>query len=150
MVPGLLLVMAGCGCSATDNGASGCTPDDKNGQVGGKNTVLLTVSDTAFAVGGVDSGSTQRNITIENSSEVALTLTNVGTKPHSFVVQCIPSELPAGCSQTSCFPKEANIPAVEPGGSASATFNVPAVEGVYPFSSDLPGDETLVGQFVLN
>jgi hypothetical protein len=45
---------------------------------------------------------------------------------------------------------EATIAGLQPGESATAQFTVPAVEGAYPFSSDLPGDEALVGQFVLN
>lgn len=112
--------------------------------------MLLTVSDTAFAVGGVGSGSTQRNITIQNSTELTLTLSNTGTTPHSFVVACIATELPAACVRTSCFPAEAEIPPVEPGASASTQFVVPLVEGAYPFSSDVSGDEGLVGQFVVN
>jgi hypothetical protein len=143
-----LLATAGCGDGG--NGDDSCVPDDQDGVIGGENTVLLTVSDAAFAVGGVGSGSTQRNITIQNSSNVTLTLTNVGTRPHSFVIQCIPSELPAGCPRISCFPDTADIPAVAPEASATVKFTVPVVEGAYPFSSDVPGDEALLGQFVIN
>jgi len=137
------------GCSGTSDEES-CTPHDQDGVVGGRITVLLAVSDTTFAVGGVDSGSTQRNITLQNSSEVTLTLTNVGMSPHSFVLACIASELPAECPQTSCFPAEANIAPVEPGQSTTVMFSAPAVEGAYPFSSNVPGDDALIGQFVLN
>jgi len=142
--------MPGCGSDSKDNQGDPCTPDDQDGVIGTKETVLLSVSDTAFSVGGVGSGSTQRNITIQNLSPVTLTLTNVGAKPHSFVVDCIRSDLPAGCPQTSCFPEEANIAPVDPGESATAEFKCPAVEGAYPFTSDVPGDDALVGQFVLN
>jgi hypothetical protein len=138
------------GCDGGSGSDDSCAPDDQDGVIGGESTVLLTVSDAAFAVGGVGSGSTQRNITIQNSSNVTLTLTNVGTTPHSFVVDCIPSELPAGCPQTSCFPSEATIPAVAPEASTTVKFTVPVVEGAYPFFSDVPGDEALLGQFVIN
>ena len=152
-----LALPSACSSSAKDNDNS-CQPDDQNGMVGGTMTVLLTVSDTAFGVGAPGSGSTQRNITVENSSTVKLTVTNVGKEPHSFVVACIPSGLPAACPQTSCFPDEAKIPAIDPGGSVSVTFDTPAVEGAYQFTSDVDGDTTtdkqgkvtgLVGQFVL-
>jgi hypothetical protein len=148
----LLVATTACGSNKTDK----CQPGDEDGVTGGMNTVLLSVSDSAFAVGGVGSGSTQRNITVQNSSQVNLTLTNEGTRPHSLVVQCIPSGLPAGCAQTSCFPTAANLAALDPGASVTATFTVPAVEGTYPFASDAPGDEdsdgnaTLVGEYILN
>ena len=112
--------------------------------------MLLSVSDTEFAVGAVGSGSTQRNITIQNSSELTLTLTNVGTRPHSFVVDCISTELTPECPQTSCFPLEANIPALLPSQSMTTQFAMPVVEGAYPFRSDVSGDDALVGQFVVN
>lgn len=140
---------AGCGDGAAGGGDL-CVPNDQDGVIGGVNTVLLTVSDAAFAVGGVGSGSTQRNITIQNSSNVTLTLTNVGTRPHAFVVECIATDLPAGCAKTSCFPGAANISAVAPGDSATTKFTVPVIEGAYPFFSDAPGDEALLGQFVIN
>jgi hypothetical protein len=119
--------------------------------------VYLTVSDTAFAVGGVDSGSTQPNVTIENAATVTLTLTNVGTRPHDLVVECQPTPNTSGCPMQSCFPPEANIPALEPGRSATRTFVAPTHEGVYPFASDLPADLSSpdgggagpVGEFVL-
>ncbi len=142
--------MTACSSDAKDNdGDDLCQPDDQDGVVGGNSKVLLNVSDTGFAVGGVDSGSTQPNIAVQNTSTVILTITNVGTKPHSFHVACRPSELPAGCSQTSCFPDEAQVPAIDPGASVTVTFRTPAVEGEYAFTSDEPGDEALVGEFVL-
>jgi hypothetical protein len=155
----LLLLVAMSGCSNADIGTGGpCAPPDQDGVIGGKHEVLLNVSDTSFAVGGVDSGSSERNITIQNKSRVTLTLTNVGSTPHSFVIQCIPSGLAAGCETRSCFPDEASIPAVQPGGKVTTTFVVPAVEGAYPFTSDVAGDTDtaadgtvvgLIGQFVI-
>ncbi len=139
-----------CGGDSNAGDQNGCTPYDQDGVIGGKRTVLVTVTDTAFSVGGVDSGSTERNIEIQNSTEVTLTVTNAGTKPHSFVVGCIPSGLPPGCSRTSCFPKAANIPPLDAGGSTTVEFVVPRVEGTYPVSSDVPGDEALAAEFVVN
>ena len=146
-----LSLATGCGSDAKDDadGDDACMPDDQDGVVGGNNTVLLNVSDTGFAVGGVNSGSTQPNIAVQNTSNVKLTITNVGTTPHSFHVACIPTELPAQCPQMSCFPDAANVPAIEPGDSVTVEFATPAVEGAYTFTSDEPGDEALIGQFVL-
>ncbi|MEO6603851.1 MAG: hypothetical protein ABIQ16_28465 [Polyangiaceae bacterium] len=141
-----LTLLTGCGSDVNDDS---CMPDDQDGIVGGNNTVLLTVSDTDFAVGGVNSGSTQRNISVQNNGNVTLTLTNVGSKPHSFHVACRATDLPAGCPQTSCFPDIATVPAIEPGDSVTVMFQTPAVEGEYQFTSDEPGDEDLLGQFVL-
>ena len=151
-----LLATGACSSSASDDNS--CNPDDADGVVGGVNTVKVSVSDTAFTVGGVDSNSTEPNIGVQNSSTVNLTVTNTGTTPHSFKVACIPSGLPAGCEQMSCFPDAANIPAIAPGDSVTVTFNTPAVEGTYQFFSDEDGDTSaggegnysgLVGEFVL-
>jgi hypothetical protein len=148
-----------------------CTPDDADGINGGDYPVLLNVSDTAFTVGGADSGSTEPNIATQNLGDVTLTLTNIGTKPHDMVIECIPSGLPAGCVRSSCFPNPADagstpgsitlIPTLQPGESKTVTFVTPAIEGGYIFISDEPGDDThynsadggttgnLVGEFVL-
>ncbi|MES1173055.1 MAG: hypothetical protein ABUL62_01910 [Myxococcales bacterium] len=143
----LIATLTACGSDAKDNDR--CMPDDQDGVVGGTSTVLLNVSDTGFAVGGVDSGSTQPNIAVQNTSTVKLTITNVGSKPHSFHVSCRPTELPASCPQMSCFPDGANVAAIDPGDSVTVTFQTPAVEGEYQFTSDEPGDEALIGEFVL-
>ena len=136
----------------------GCDPDDVDGVVGGQQTVLLTLSDRGYAVGGVNSGSTQPNIAVQNSSSVTLIATNVGSKPHSLRIACIPTHLPAGCPAMSCFPEVANLSALAAGESVTVQFATPAVEGAYRFSSDEPGDTKtdesgnvtgLVGQFVL-
>jgi hypothetical protein len=138
----VLLTTSACAPEAKGS----CNPGDENGFVGGVNTVKLSVSDTAFAVGGVGSNSSEPNIAVENSSTVTLTVTNTGTKPHSFKVACIPSGLPAGCEQMSCFPDAADIPAIAPGDSVTVTFFTPALEGVYRFFSDEEGDSSLGGE----
>jgi len=168
---------AGCGSGSTsatgsDQSADMCTPSDQDGVNGGYDTVLVSVSDTGFSVGGVDSGSTEMNISVQNLAIVTLTLTNTGTKPHDLVVQCIPTGLPATCmNPTSCFdnPDDAGtstpnavtlIPPIQPGTSQTLVVQVPLVEGIYNFISDVPGDDTtfepdggvsgdLVGDFVL-
>lgn len=136
----------------------GCTPDDQDGVIGGSHRVLLSVSDTGYAVGGVNSGSTQPNIAVQNSSTVTLTVTNVGSTPHGLRIACLPTHLPAGCAELSCFPESANISGLAPGEQVTVTFVTPVVEGAYTFTSDEPGDTIvnpdgsvsgLVGQFVL-
>jgi hypothetical protein len=141
-------------------GAATCNADADgvNGMNAGTVVIDLTVSDTAFSVGAPDSGSTEANITVQNLATVSLTMTNVGSTPHDFVVQCLPTPNPNGCPPESCFPASANLPALKPGASATATFMTPAHEGGYRFISDEPGDTQtstdggvtgLVGQFNL-
>jgi hypothetical protein len=164
------LALAGTSACSSDKSSTGgdggeggdndnsCNPGDADGLVGGTNTVKLSITDTTFAVGGVGSGSTQRNITVQNYATVNLTINNEGTKPHDFQIACIPTGLPAGCPTMSCFPDNASVPAIAPGDSVTVTFVTPAVEGTYQFISDEPGDTStdkdgnvtgLVGAFVL-
>jgi hypothetical protein len=154
---GPLLALTRCHSSGTTSADGGCQLDDENGASGGAEPVVLTVSDTAFTVGGPDSGSTSTNVAFENSSTVRLTLFNVGTRPHDFTVECQPPSAD-NCERTWCFPDAANIPALAPGASATTTFVAPFSEGVYVFTSDLDGDTQvqpdggvtgLSGEFVL-
>jgi hypothetical protein len=159
-----------CGSDTTGTGTGGvsgspgdgddnaCTSGDQDGIVGGNNLVELTVSDTGFGVGAPDSGSTESNITVQNLAMVTLVMTNIGTRPHDFVIQCMPTPNTKGCPTQSCFPAAANVPAVQPGKSATAMFQTPATEGGYTFTSDEPGDTQtgadggvtgLVGEFNL-
>jgi hypothetical protein len=135
---------SGCSSKSDDDR---CTPGDQDGVTGARAsmTVLLNVSDTGYAVGGVDSGSTEPNITVQNLTKVVLTLTNVGTAPHGMQIACIPTGLPAGCPALSCFPDTANIAPLAPGASVTVTFVTPAVEGSYPFT-DTASDSTTVGE----
>jgi len=167
---GLVLALANCGSSNSNDNA--CTPPDQDGVNGGYDTEYVSISDTAFSVGGVDSGSTEKNISVQNLAIVTLIVTNTGTTPHDLVVQCIPTGLPASCmNPTSCFdnPLDAGmstpnsttlIPPLMPGESMTVTVQTPLVEGVYNFISDVPGDDTtfetdggvaggLTGDFVL-
>ncbi len=137
-VLGGLAVLLGA-CSSKQTGDP-CTPGDQDGINEQPQTVFATVSDAAFAEGGVDSGSTERNFTTQNSSTVTFRLTNVGTKPHDFAIGCRPTGLPDGCPQTSCFPADANFAPLAPGETETHTFMTPAVEGAYEIRSDVQGD----------
>jgi hypothetical protein len=159
-------------CGSSGSGGDPCSTGDQDGVGGGDYVELLSVSDTGFTVGGVDSGSTEPNIAVENLGNVTLTLTNTGTRPHDMVVECIPTGLPDTCmNPSSCFPNPDDagstpgsitlVPTLQPGASATVKFVTPAVEGEYIFISDSPGDNTqynsadggvtgnLVGEFVL-
>jgi hypothetical protein len=154
----LALVLAGVCCSNNGSGTGDPCKKDLNGISGGSHVIDLTVDDSAFSVGGPDSGSMQPNITVENGATVTLTLFNVGTKPHDLVVQCQLTPNGGGCPMQSCFPPNANIPPLQPGASATTTFVAPFKEGPYLFTSDVDGDTQaspdggvtgLVGEYVL-
>jgi hypothetical protein len=108
----------------------------------------VTVDDTGFS---------PIILKAQNNAQVTITLKNAGSKPHDFVMGCVAISYP-GCASQFCFPAEANIPPVPPGGTATATFATPHVEGIYNFQSSLPGDSQvssdggisgLWGQFVV-
>src|SRR5262249_36096845 len=92
-----LLCFALFHCNGSSSGGSGGSScfGDSNGLGGGDYTFVLTVDDTGFS---------KQILQTENLAQVTLTLTNMGTKPHGFEVECIPASAPAGCPQTSCFP----------------------------------------------
>jgi hypothetical protein len=144
-------ILTGCSSSSSNNNAGSgddddsCTPTDENGVTGmdmGTEPFEVSVSDTGFGVGGPDSGSIQNNITVENFASVSITLTNIGTKPHGMVVQCLATPNTKGCAPQSCFPDASAIPEVDPGASKTVTFTTPIVEGSYTFVSPQAGDTT--------
>jgi hypothetical protein len=141
------LTLAETSCSSTSSG-NGCNPD-QNGMNNEPVVVHLSVSDTAFTVGAADSGPGEPNITTENSSSVTLTVTNAGTRPHDFVVQCLATPNTLGCPTESCFPAGASIPPLAPGETKTVVFVTPPHEGSYTFVSDVAGDSALAGRFVL-
>jgi hypothetical protein len=158
MAGSVLALLAGSTLHCGSHSGNPCTPPDQDDVSGGSWVFFVSVSDTAFSVGGVDSGSNETNITAQNLGQITLTLTNTGTKPHDMKIGCLPSGLPAGCAAISCFPADANIATLKPQESVTTSFVSPAVEGAYPFFSDEPGDMTtspdggttgLVGTFVL-
>lgn len=131
-----------------DGGGSPCKPPDSDGVLGGCYVFDLTVDDTGF---------TPRILKAQNVGQVTVTLTNAGSRPHDFAVGCTTIAF-AGCPATYCFPDTAHIASVAPGASATTTFVLPYVEGIYDFVSDLPGDSQIAsdggasgiwGQFVV-
>lgn len=106
---------------------------------GGDFVFDLTVDDDAFA---------PRELPAQNLANVKLTLTNKGTRPHDFVVECMPTPNDNGCPARSCFPDAAAVAALAPDASTTRTFVTPNPEGTYTFRSDLPGD-TQTGQFIV-
>src|SRR5271170_7250018 len=134
------LMLTGAHCGSNSNGGDPCSTGDQDGVAGGDYVELVSVSDTGFSVGGVDSGSMDNVLPIQNLGNVTLTLTNTGTRPHDMVVECIPTGLPDTCmNPTSCFPNPDDagstagsitlVPTLQPGASATVKFVTPVVEG---------------------
>ena len=128
----------GCASDATKNDDV-CRPDDADGVTEEPQVLASDVDDTEFS---------PKILTTQNTSRITLTITNNGTMPHSFVVDCLPSPNDDGCPATSCFPDEAKTDPIEPGASARVVFDTPAVEGIYTFRSDVTGDAA-AGQFIV-
>lgn len=146
LAPRVMLALLGCAllrCNGGAGGGSSCF-DDENGLTGGDYTFVLTVDDTGFS---------KQILQSENLAQITLTLTNVGTKPHGFEVECIPTSAPPGCPATSCFPDGSTIAPLAPGASTTVTFDTPSVEGIYQFKSTEAGDGAVSGlndgQFIL-
>jgi hypothetical protein len=141
------LVLAGARCSSTTS--NGTCNSDADGVVGGNVALDLKATDTSFS---------PTILKAQNLATVTLTLTNGGTQPHDFVIDCLPTPNTNGCPATSCFGDAAAIGPVPPDASATVTFTTPNPEGIYTFRSDLPGDTQtapdggitgLVGQFIV-
>jgi hypothetical protein len=142
-------------CSSSSPGGN-CYPDN-DGINGGSYTVDLVVDDMGFYPGSPDSGDISDDagmktvISTQNDAQVTLTLTNKGTTPHGFEVECTnatPSYpvLPAGCSATVCFPGDSTIAPIAPGATTTITFDTPTPDGLlYPFKSSAPGDANVPG-----
>jgi hypothetical protein len=140
-------VGAGLHCGGLDPNASNaggdsgsCVPPDADGVIGHGTTVFqLYVNDDSFYRGG-DAG-TSPILTVQNLATVQLTLTNTGTKPHDFAIDCYPTPNTMGCPQQSCLPSAAAIPSLDPGKSATVMFAMPVLDNIiYTFRSNLPGD----------
>lgn len=130
--------------------AGACYPDG-DGITGGSYTIDLVVDDTGFTSSGGDDAGTKNIIATQNDAQVTLTLTNNGTKPHGFEVECVDvcsvySSLPAGCSPSACFPSSSTIPTLAPGASVTVTFDTPTPDGLlYPFRSAVAADSAVPG-----
>jgi hypothetical protein len=113
-----------------------CFPDH-DGLNGGSNTFVVTVDDTGFS---------KTIFATQNDATATVTLTNTGTKPHGFAVECTSvtpayPTVPAGCPSVACFPSNATLAPLMPGESKTITFATPTPDGLeYPVRSSEPGD----------
>lgn len=137
------LALFGCTSSTSGGGSGGnsCFPDN-DGINGGDYTFVLTVDDTGFS---------KMLLSTQNDAQATVTLTNMGTKPHGFEVECTsvlpnyPNE-PAGCPTTACFPAGSTIAPLAPGASQTITFDTPTPDNlIYPFKSSDPDDSVVPG-----
>jgi subtilase family serine protease len=89
-------------------------------------------------------------VNVQNKSLLSLTVTNAGTRPHGFSVDCLPTPNARDCPARSCFPDDATIAPLAPGASKTVKFATPAVEGIYTYRSRADGDAALTtGQLIL-
>ena len=131
-------------CSSSDDDDdddNSCVPDDADGVANVDQPVAVSVTDTGFE---------PAVITTQNTSNITLTLTNKGTRPHGFSVDCYPTPNQRGCPAEVCFPAEAEIAPIAPGATATTKFATPAYEAIYTVRSKADGDTALTtGQFIL-
>lgn len=134
------LALVGCGGSdddATDPTNGGMCFADADGLTGGSYTLALTVTDTGFS---------KTVFNTQDNSMVTFTLTNSGTKPHGFELECadvtaVYTKLPATCPTTLCFPDSSKIDPIGPGESKTVTFSTPTADNlIYTFKSSEPSD----------
>jgi hypothetical protein len=132
---------SGDAASGDDAAGGDCFPD--NDGVTGNPTPYI------FDVMVNDTGFSKMLLTTQNSSPVMLTLTNTGTKPHGFKVECTSvtpayPTVPAGCPTTACFPAGSTIAPLAPGASTTVTFMTPIPDSlIYPFNSNEPDDSNV-------
>lgn len=137
----LFCVAAACRGDDDDGDENSCVPDDADGIANIDVNVELTVDDAAFAPAIVKT---------QNTSSITLTLTNKGTRPHGFAIDCHPTPNTRGCPPQICFPPEATVAPLAPGASATVKFTTPAYEAIYTYRSTAEGDSALAtGQFIL-
>ena len=136
------------GSEAGSNADNQCRPPDSDGLAGGCYFFNLFVDDIGFS---------PIILKAQNLARTTIQLTNTGTRPHDFVVGCVPLHAP-GCPSQVCFPPRASIATLAPGGVATTTFVTPYLDGIYDFQSDLTGDSPIAldggirglrGQFVV-
>lgn len=137
----LLALTPACSSSQDPTAGDACFPD-ADGVTGRSYTISLTVDDEGFS---------KTVISTQNDSTVSFTLTNTGSSPHGFELDCVDvtseyPHLPAGCPSVACFPDAATIPPLEPGESRTVTFVTPPTDNlIYPFASNAPGDASVPG-----
>jgi hypothetical protein len=127
-------------CASTKSTAKSTCTEVGDGISGGAATLAIVVDDDGFR---------PRVVTAQDKAKVTLTLKNEGTRPHGFMVECVPTPDHEGCPMESCFPDNATIAPIPPGGSATITFLAPDLERLHPIRSTAHGD-TLTGQFKVN
>lgn len=135
-----LVVLAVLALSCSSSGKSDACFPDADGVSDRSYEVVLTVDDDGFS---------KTILNTQNSSTVTLTLTNAGTLPHGFELECVSvtaeyPNLPAGCPSVTCFPDGSTIEPIPPGTSQTVTFVTPVTDNlIYPFKSGAPGDATV-------
>lgn len=161
----------GSASSALEGDAAAACFPDTDGVNGGSYTIDVVVTDTGFFNGTPDSGAdieagTKGGIATQNDAMITFTLTNTGTTPHGFEVECTPvsgnslyANLPSYCPTTACFaslgldagPDCQNfqglcIPPIAPGASITVVFDTPTPDGLlYPYKSSAPADSAIPG-----
>lgn len=137
----LLCLAVACSGDDDDDDESSCVPDDADGIANVDIKVELKVFDDRFEPAIVKT---------QNMSNVTLVLTNNGTRPHGFSIDCYPTPNARACPPQVCFPNEATIAPIAPGASATVAFPTPAYEAIYTYRSTADGDTALTtGQFIL-
>jgi hypothetical protein len=126
------------GCSGEDEGNQ-CELDDADGIIGGSYTFALRVDDQKFD---------RIILQGQNSADVTLTLTNQGTAPAGFSIDCLPTPNDDGCAIESCFPESHAIAPIAAGASETVVFEIPLVEGIHTYRA-LAGDSARTGQFIV-
>jgi hypothetical protein len=126
-------------CASKKSSASTCA--EVGDGISGGAAALVVIAD--------DNGFSPRVLFAQDKARVTLTLKNQGTRPHGFEVECVPTPNLDGCPSESCFPDNAAIAPIPPGGAATKTFLAPDLERLYPIRSTAHGD-TITGQFKVN
>jgi hypothetical protein len=126
------------GCSGEDEGDK-CELEDADGIIGGSYTFALRVDDQKFV---------PIIIPAQNSADVTLTLTNQGTAPAGFSIDCLPTPNDDGCATEACFPESHAVAPIAAGASETVEFKIPEVEGIYTYRA-LAGDNARTGQFIV-
>jgi hypothetical protein len=131
-----IVVLAGC---SGEDEADRCELEDADGIIGGSYTFALRVDDRTFD---------PIILRGQNRAKVTLTLTNQGTAPAGFGIDCLPTPNSDGCATESCFPESHTIAPIAAGASETVEFEIPEVEGIYTYRA-LAGDGARTGQFIV-
>lgn len=135
----VLMCLLGAACSSSDGDEDKCAPDDFDGIQGGDVLFEVTVNDDGFR---------PLIFTAQNRANVTVTLTNEGSRPLGFWIECLKTPNDDGCPTEACFPDSAQIAPIEPGETATSEFEVPIVEGTYTVVAE-EGESEPSAQFVV-